>query len=302
MTKVDSLHYQHKNNSTLDEGDEKDGGGRSSSRISNPTPEATVVMRDGGGPPRGTKTKAHTPKYRPIQAKRLGPIVALTSGRIFQGSEKNQILACAVDGLLHIFDLQCNRESEGLCGIDEVAPMFTIAIPNNVSAIRVLDSVMVVGSPSPTIVLVTNETDKGQSAEGFMHFMYLQFKEDEAEPDSSVPPCLVPALKYSMGGEITSLVTNPYPPPLSFNPEVKGGYGLGRTTTGVWTIAVGFEGGGIAVLSVSSSDPPSAGEGGRKLEVKLVPMKTGGGLPMSTWGWNGAAFVFGPFRKGKGFF
>ncbi len=311
VMKVDSLNDQHENpNCKLDEGAEKNGVRRSSSSssssMSNPTPEPTVVMRDGGGPPQGTKAKAYIPKYRPIQAKWLGPIVALTSGKIFPGSEKNQVLACTVDGLLHIFDLQCNRVSEGLHGIDEVSPTFSIAIPNNVSAVRVLDSVMMVGgSQSPIIVLVTNETDKGQSAEGFMHFTYLQLKDIKAEPDSPpVPPCLVSALKYSMGGEITSLVTNPYPPlSVNNNPEVKGGRGVGNTTSGVWTIAVGFEGGGIAVLTVKSSDPPSAGEdgGGRKLEVKLVPMKTGGGLPMSTWGWNGATYVFGPFRNGEGF-
>ncbi len=297
MKVEDIYHHQCKNNALVG-GDEKDGGGRSSV-MSNLTTEATVITRDaGGGLPQETKAEAHAPKYQPIQAKKLGPIVALTSGRIFHGSEKDQVLACTVDGWLHIFDFQCDKESEGFRGMCEVAPMFTIEIPNNVFAVRVLDSVMV-GSPSPIIILVTNETDKGPIAKGFVHFLYLQFKEAEAaEPDSSFSPCLVPAVKYNMGGEIASLIVNPYPPLSSCNPE---GEDLGRATSGVWTIAVGFEGGGIAVLSIRPSDP-SVGEGvGGKLEVKPVPMKTGGGLPMSIWRWNGVAFVFGPFKRGEGF-
>ncbi len=302
VMKLEPLDHQWKNNSTLDEGYEKEGGNTRSSGVSNPTPEstATVVTKDSAGLLRVNKTEARIPKYRPIQAKKLGPIVSLTSGKMFQGSKKNQVLACTVDGWLHIFDLPNNMEFEGPRSIDEVAPMFTIAIPHNVSEVRVLDSVMVVGAPSPIIVLVTNEIDKGPSTIGLMHFLYLQFKEIDAETNSSVPPCLIPAMNYSMGGEITSLVINPYP--LSpFIPEgQRGGHDFGKTTSSVWTIAVGFEGGGIAVLSVRSS-VPSAGEDVGKLEIKPVPMKIGGGLPLSTWGWNGFAFVFGPFKRGEGF-
>ncbi len=250
-----------------------------------------------GSPPWGTKTEAHAPKYQPMQAKKLGPIVALTSGRILHGSEKKQLLACTADGWLHIFDFQC--ESGGFREIREAVPMFTLQIPSNVFAIRVLDSVMV-ASPSPIIVLVTNEVGKGPIGQGFVHFMYLQFKEHEAagEPhDLSFLPHLVLAMKYDMGGEIASIIVNPYPRLSALNSK---GENLGRATSGTWTIAVGFEGGGIGVLSVRPH--PSAGEGfGGKLEVNPVPMKTGGGIPMSIWGWNGVAFVFGPFRRGEGF-